>query len=56
MDLDKALCDFGGSGEECEECSIPIPPGDPVYFFSDGGYEPRDGAYVCRTCALKYCS
>jgi hypothetical protein len=52
--LDGALCDFGGEGEPCEDCDMPIPPGDPVYFFSDGGFESRDGTYVCKDCAKKF--
>ena len=52
QEMDKALCDFGGTGDDCEDCNMPIPPGDPVYFFSDGGFESRDGTYVCKMCAI----
>lgn len=50
--LAETLCEFGGEGEDCENCHVPIPPGDPVHFFSGGGYESRDGTYVCKACAV----
>ena len=52
--LAKAECEFGSDGEtECEVCDLPIPLGDAIYFFSDGGWESRDGEYLCRACAVK---
>ena len=48
------LCEFvAEKGDWCEECKKTIPEGGRVYFFSDGGYEPRDGTYTCRSCAMK---
>ena len=52
-EMTKALCEFGAEGQDCEDCLMPMPPGDAVYFFSDGGMEPRDGTYVCKACATK---
>lgn len=51
--LEETICTFGAEGEECENCRMPMPPGDPVHFFSDGGWESRDGTYVCQNCAKK---
>lgn len=54
-DLSKHLCEFKADpGQECEECRSDIPEGGEVYFFSDGGFEPRDGTYVCRSCAVMW--
>jgi hypothetical protein len=25
-----------------------------MYFFSDGGWEPRDGTYRCKACAITF--
>lgn len=51
------LCEFVASERDnanwCEECHETIPEGGKIYFFSDGGYEPRDGTYTCRACAVK---
>jgi hypothetical protein len=53
--LADALCDeLAVEGDHCEDCREQIPMGQPYYWFSDGGYEPRDGTYVCRACAEKY--
>lgn len=44
-------CEFVASerdGDRCEECKKTLPEGARVYFFSDGGYESRDGTYTCR--------
>jgi len=46
------LCEFTSEGDGCETpgCGI-IPDGQPVYFFSDGGYDSREGTYRCMKCA-----
>lgn len=55
--LAKHLCEFKAreafNTNFCEECNHIIPEGGDVYFFSDGGYESRDGTYTCRKCAEK---
>lgn len=45
-----ALCEF--NLDECEQCGDED-KSKPVYFFSDGGWEPRDGTYLCEACARK---
>lgn len=46
-----ALCEF--PLDECEKCGDRT-EGAPTYLFSDGGYEPRDGTYLCEPCARKW--
>lgn len=54
-EMAKAECEFASDGSfECEKCDLPIPPGDAVFFLSDGGFESRDGSYFCRACFRKY--
>lgn len=48
--LAEHLCEFD-DGDTCENCKAEIPPGQPIYFFSDGGYDCREGTYRCETCA-----
>lgn len=43
-------CEFGLDEASCDKCGCA--DGD-CYFVSDGGYEPRDGTYLCRDC-LQY--
>lgn len=50
--LAKHRCEFDSEGDfRCDVCPTVIPAGGPVYWFSDGGYEPRDGTYMCQRCA-----
>lgn len=44
------VCNFKSEGEKCERCPNHIKRGDAIYFISDGGYESRDGDYVCESC------
>lgn len=49
------LCELTSEGDACEVqgCGI-IPDGHPVYFFSDGGYDSREGTYLCRAHACEW--
>lgn len=47
--------DDGDPLDVCEECNKPIPKGGDIHFLSDGGYEPRDGTYVCEACFKSLC-
>lgn len=51
-DLAKKVCNWDLKEVPCEECHDNQEGGD-CYFFSDGGYEPRDGTYLCKACARK---
>lgn len=51
-DIDKRRCKFDLSECPCEDCGLDNKDED-VFFWSDGGYEPRDGTYLCRKCSRK---
>lgn len=45
-------CEFDLSQAQCEKCGDNR-AGEACYFISDGGYEPRDGTYLCASCLPK---
>lgn len=51
-DISKMLCQWDLKEVPCEECKDDR-EGEDCYFLSDGGYEPRDGTYLCKACTRK---
>lgn len=51
-DIAKLECTFDLAEVPCEECKA-AQEGEPCHFLSDGGYEPRDGTYLCKACTRK---
>lgn len=51
QDMSKRRCDCNLNEIACEKCGDNRAD-EPCYFFSDGGYEPRDGTYLCSSCGL----
>ena len=45
-------CEWDLAEVPCEECKDGR-EGHDCYFHSDGGYEPRDGHYLCLKCSRK---
>ena len=46
-EIEKHRCEFDLDDQPCEKCKKNE---GPCYFLSDGGYEPRDGRYLCLEC------
>lgn len=55
-EISKLRCEFGfrEGDDTCDRCQTKQAIGKPMFFLSDGGYEPRDGTYVCRKCAVEF--
>lgn len=44
------ICEFEPTEyDTCEKCNV---GNRQLYFASDGGYEPRDGTYLCKKCIV----
>lgn len=50
--LAEMTCDWDLFYMPCEKCGDST-SGRSCHFVSDGGYEPRDGTYLCKKCFLE---